>query len=229
MSVVDTSWTMIEAAAAGGAVERDLFVRRYGPVVDAYLKSRWRAGPHLADRDDALQDVFLECLRAGGALERVERRRDGGFRAFLFGVTRNVAARIEGARAKRPKGEIPSASNAPGVPVAGPDPDAVFDRAWALATVREALLCQSRRAELGDESMKRRVRILEARFRDGVPLRVIAERSGEDPARVHKDYAQARLEFERALREVVAFDVGRESDRVTRECRDILRLLQSGA
>jgi hypothetical protein len=32
-----TCWTVIEAAAAGAAAERQEFARRYGPVARAYL------------------------------------------------------------------------------------------------------------------------------------------------------------------------------------------------
>lgn len=225
MTSVPTSWTMIEGAAKGGAAERELFARRYGPVVKAYFLSRWRKGSIVFDLDDALQDVFMECLKCGGALERAEQRRAGGFRAFLFGITRNVAARHEEERRKvRVVAASPeSESSAPVGDEA--DPARVFDRAWALSTVQEALLVLSRRAQKSGAAMRRRVLLLDLRFREGVPLRDIAERWGEDPAHVHKDYAQARKEFESALRSVVRFDVGVESDDVTAECREVLRLL----
>lgn len=229
MTSVPTSWTMIEGAARGGAAERELFARRYGPVVKAYLYSRWRSGPTVFDIDDTLQDVFLECLKCGGALERVEQRRSGGFRAFLFGITRNVAARHEEERRKGravepeadPEVATPSGEEA--------DPARVFDRAWALSTVQESLLVLSRRAQKSGAAMRRRVLLLDLRFREGLPLREIADRWGEDPAHVHKDYAQARREFESALRSVVSFDVGLESDDVTAECREVLRLLSEPA
>ncbi|MBK8268830.1 MAG: hypothetical protein IPK83_11220 [Planctomycetes bacterium] len=35
------------------------------------------------DLDDAVQDVFLECFRPDGALDRLDVHRPGGFRAFL--------------------------------------------------------------------------------------------------------------------------------------------------
>jgi hypothetical protein len=51
----------------------------------------------------------------------------------------------------------------------------------------------------------RRVELLRLRFQDGLPIRSIASRWGEDPAKVHHEYATARAEFRAALREVVAF------------------------
>src|SRR5947209_17413620 len=93
-----TCWTLIRAASAGAVRERDEFARRYRPILRAYLAARWRGSPLLQDLDDAVQDVFVECLRPGGALERLDPSRDGGFRAFLYGVACNVALRRESRR-----------------------------------------------------------------------------------------------------------------------------------
>src|SRR5438270_804413 len=94
-----TCWTVIQAAAAGQSGPREEFARHYEPVVRAYLTARWPSRGE--DVDDAVQDVFLECFREGGALARVDPDRPGGFRAFLYGVARNVARRTETARARR--------------------------------------------------------------------------------------------------------------------------------
>src|SRR5262245_36513833 len=94
-----TCWTVIHGAAAGGAGDRDEFARRYLGVVRAYLAARWRSSACLGDLDDAAQEVFVECFKQGGVLERAERER--GFRPFLYGVVRNVAARFEKQRARQ--------------------------------------------------------------------------------------------------------------------------------
>ena len=86
-----TCWTVIQAAAAGSATDRQAFARRYGPVVRAYLATRWRSSPCLHDLDDAVQEVFVECFKPDGVLDRADR--DRGFRPFLYGVVRNVALR----------------------------------------------------------------------------------------------------------------------------------------
>src|SRR5262249_21703359 len=76
-------WTLLRDAAAGGEESRAAFAVRYTPVVRAYLAVRWRGSKLLRELDDTVQDVFLECLRNGGLLERVRADRPGGFRAFL--------------------------------------------------------------------------------------------------------------------------------------------------
>ncbi len=71
-----TCWTVIEGAAAGRVTDREEFARRYGPVVRACLAARWRpADAHTLD--DAVQEVFVECFKRGGVLDRAGRDRGG--------------------------------------------------------------------------------------------------------------------------------------------------------
>src|SRR6516165_3948292 len=104
-----TCWTVIRAAAAGSPADRDELARRYLGVVRAYLSARWRGSAPRDDLDDAVQEVFVECFRAGGALDAAGAGRVPHFRAFLYGVVRNVARRFEGRpmRAAGPLPEVP--------------------------------------------------------------------------------------------------------------------------
>src|SRR6516164_4906205 len=98
-----TCWTVIRAAAAGSPADREELARRYLAVVRAYLAARWR-GSHLRpDLDDAVQEVFVECFRQGGVLEAAVDGRVSSFRAFLYGVVRNVARRFD----SRQRGQAP--------------------------------------------------------------------------------------------------------------------------
>jgi RNA polymerase sigma-70 factor (ECF subfamily) len=90
-----TCWTVVCAAAAGGPADRDELARHYLGVVGAYLAARWRGSDLRPDVDDAVQEVFVECFREGGALEAAGAGRVPSFRAFLYGVIRNVARRFE--------------------------------------------------------------------------------------------------------------------------------------
>src|SRR5215831_5732627 len=98
-----TCWTVIRAAAAGSPADREELARRYLAVVRAYLAARWRGLNLRAELDDAVQEVFVECFRQGGALEAAGAGRVSSFRAFLYGVVRNVARRFE-SRPVRPAG-----------------------------------------------------------------------------------------------------------------------------
>jgi hypothetical protein len=64
---------------------------------------------------------------------------------------------------------------------------------------------QQEAAERAGPAAVRRVRLLRARFHDGLPIRDIAALWGEDPAKLHHEYATARDELRIALRSVVAF------------------------
>ncbi|MBD3161132.1 MAG: sigma-70 family RNA polymerase sigma factor, partial [Candidatus Latescibacteria bacterium] len=127
-----TRWTVIRDAAEGDAGAREEFVRRYEPILRAYLGARWRHSPLVREIDDAVQEVFLACFGEGGALGRADEERPGGFRAFLYGVTMNVARRAEEKRAR--KSRPPAGDAELGAVVAREEPlSRVFDRAYARA------------------------------------------------------------------------------------------------
>jgi RNA polymerase sigma factor (sigma-70 family) len=193
-----TCWTVIHAAAAGSAADREELARRYLGTVRAYLSARWRGSPLHNDIDDATQEVFIECFRQGGAVEAVGAGRVPNFRPFLYGVIRNVARRYESrpARPTAPLQEIPSDDVSQ---------SQVFDRTWAQSIMVEATRLQAQRAtEAGPEAV-RRVELLRLRFEENQPIRAIAELWGIDAARLHHAYALARQEFRAALLAVVAF------------------------
>ena len=58
-------------------------------MIRAYLAARWQGSALRGELDDAVQQVFVECYKDGGVLERVAGKAEPGFRAFLFGVARN--------------------------------------------------------------------------------------------------------------------------------------------
>jgi RNA polymerase sigma factor (sigma-70 family) len=220
-----TCWTVIQAAAAGNAGERAEFARRYGPVVRTYLATRWRSSPCRQELDDAVQDVFVECFKEGGVLERAERCRGGSFRAFLFGVVRNVALRHERARAGRRERAPVDDPLLKAVPADDPSLSRVFDRAWALALFREAGRLQEQQARRNGPEACRRVELLRLRFHEGLPIRAIARRWGADAATLHHEYARARQEFKTALLEIVAFHHPGSPEEVERECANLLACL----
>src|SRR5262245_9274739 len=214
-----TCWTVIRAAAAGSPTDREALARRYVSVVRAYLAARWRGAALLPERDDAVQEVFVECFRRGGALEAAGAGRVPSFRAFLYGVVRNVARRFE-ARPAPPAGPLPEEIDADEA-----SQSRLFDRTWAEAIMAEAARVQRERAaERGPEAV-RRVELLELRFEQGLPIRDIARRWGVEPAAVHHAYALARKEFRAALLEVVAFHSPGGPEALEREAAGLLRAL----
>ena len=220
-----TCWTVIRDAAAGRADARRTFAGRYEPAIRAYLGARWRHSPLIREIDDAAQDVFLECFRADGALTRVDEER-GGFRGFLYGVTRNVARRTEQATARNPR---PSDSRIDLRAVEARDEDAsrLFDQAWARARIAEARALQVRRAAESGNGALERVEILRLRFERGLPIREIAAHLGVDPARTHHEYAKARREFRQALIDVVREQEDLSVAAAEAECLRLTRMLAS--
>ncbi|HLN27339.1 MAG TPA: sigma-70 family RNA polymerase sigma factor [Gemmataceae bacterium] len=209
---------MIRAAAAGSPADREELARRYLHIVRAYLAARWRGSALRGDLDDATQEVFVECFRQGGAVEAAGTGRVPSFRAFLYGVIRNVARRFE----SRP------------VCAAGPPPDVaaddesqsrLFERTWAQAIMAEAAQLQRQRAAKRGTEAVQRVELLRLRFEENLPIRAIASRWGVDAARLHHAYALARQEFRAALLEVVAFHQPGSTVELEQEAAGLLKVL----
>jgi RNA polymerase sigma-70 factor (ECF subfamily) len=213
-----TCWTVIRVAAAGSPTDRDELARRYLDVVRAYLAARWRGSALREELDDAAQDVFVECFRDGGAVEAAGAGRVSSFRAFLFGVVRNVARRFE-SRPARPAAPLPD------IAADAASQSRLFDRTWAQAIMAEAARLQRQRAaETGPEAVQR-VELLRLRFEENLPIRAIAERWNIDAAKLHHAYALARQEFRTALQEVVAFHHPGTPAEVEQEAAGLLKAL----
>lgn len=212
---------MLDAAVAGSREARARFAERYEPLIRAYLVARWKYPPLLYEIDDAVQEVFIECLRAGGILEKAEPNRPGGFRAFLYGLVRNVARRVEARRRPANSAEIEPEV----IPSDEETFSRVFDRAWAKSVMREAAQRQKVAAGVLGEAAQKRVELLRLRFQEDLPIRDIAERWNADPVHLHREYAKARDEFRAALKEVLASFHGVGGEALERECTELLGLL----
>jgi len=213
-----TCWTVVRGAAEGIARDRETFARHYAPIVRAYLGARWRGSPLLQELDDALQEVFVDCFKEGGALARVDERRS--FRAFFYGVVRMVALRHEDRRKRRAREEQPPSSFE--IEADEPALSALFDRTWAQSVMDQAAARQGEHAAEQGEAAQRRLELLALRFQEGLPIREIAIRWNVDAARLHRDYAQARREFHAALIEVVGFHHPGPPEDVEAECARLL-------
>ena len=140
------------------------------------------------------------------------------FRAFLYGVIRNVARRFEN-RPVRASGPLPD--------IAGKEASQsrLFERAWARAIMAEAARLQRTQAAEGGTEAVQRVELLRLLFEENLPIRVIAERWGTDAAKLHHAYALARQEFRAALLDVVAFHHPGSPAEVEQEAAGLLKAL----
>ena len=213
-----TCWTMIRAAAAVDPAEREEFARRYLGVVRAYLAARWRGTGLREELDDGTQAVFVECFRQGGVLDVAGTRHVPGFRAFLYGVVRNVARRFE----SRP---VRAADPLPEVATDDASQSRLFDRTWARTIMVEAAELQRARADERGADAVQRVERLRLQFEENLPIRDIALRWATDSALVHKSYALARKEFRSALLEVVAFHYPGSAVELEEEASSLLEAL----
>ena len=223
MTARETSWTLIDAALRGEAPARARFAQEYEPAVRAYFRARWTSGALSHEIDDAVQEVWLDCLREGGALHRADPTRP--FRPFLTGVARNVALRFEQRRGRA------LAAQPESVPAESRETRAsqALDRALARRIVQLASELQRRLAHEEGGVRRRRVELLELRFEHGLSISEIASRWNEDPARVHHLYADAREDFRAALRGIVSERTGllASDAALERECDWMLEVLRN--
>lgn len=169
--------------------------------------------------------MFVACFDPGGALARADPARPGGFRAYLYGVARNVARHFEARRARAAARAAAEPPDLDRLPADEASLSREFDRAWAQAIFREAARRQAELARERGPDAERRVELLRLRFQEGLPIRDIARRWGDDAARLHHEYARARQELKAALREVVAFHQPGPPEAVEQACSDLLSLL----
>jgi len=216
----ETSWTLIRSAQAGEDRAREEFARVYEPVVRAYFGARWSTPPLKHEIEDGVQDVFVDCLRADGALGRSDPERP--FRPFLFGVARTVALRFE----QRAGRHDATALGERDIEARETRSSVVFDRALAMQVMREATEVQRAGAQAEGGVKLRRVELLELRFQRGLSIAEIAVLWNEDAARVHHLYSDAREDFRGALREVVARRSGVAPGDLERECDWMLEVLR---
>lgn len=215
-----TCWTLIHAAAAGDQPARDRFARLYQPIAHGYLVNRWQRSPLQSKLDDAVQDVFVECFKANGVLDKVARSQPEEFRAFFHGVLRNIARRYE--EKHRPAIPLPDDQPADQTSLSR-----AFDKVWARTLLKEAARVQAEVAAQSGERAVRRVELLRLRFQEGLPIRDIATKWSENAAKLHHEFATARDEFRQALRRVMAFHMPTATEpQLESACRDILDLLK---
>jgi RNA polymerase sigma factor (sigma-70 family) len=218
---------MVTAAAEGDPHARVQFTDIYLDVVRCYLAARWRERSSIAEMDDAVQDVFLECFRSGGALTGVDRNGPGAFRTFLYAVVRNVALRYEERGRNQKHVGFSQQADAAERAAAQATPSVAFDRAWARTVLARARDRQRRAAH--QEDARRRVELLDLRFGDGLGIKDIALKWEMPADRVHALYRRARSEFKLALFEELAFHGHVDEASVERESLRLLSLLGPNA
>lgn len=162
-------------------------VRKYSGVVRALVVSRLGRGP---DAEDAAQDVFLRAFERLGHLEDPER-----FAGWLATIAVNRALESRRSAERRRAGSLESL---PAEPAAPPD-----GGASGRAETEEETERMLRSLATLDERTRT---VLLLRFRDGMAVKDVAARLGENPPAV-------AMRISRGLRRLRALLEGKGDDR----------------
>ena len=195
------------------------FCRRYETVVHGFLSQRWLGTAMAEWIPDAVQEVFLACLKPGGALERLDPELGGDVRGYLFGVSRNVARSFE-RRCARPAPDVLDEPR----PVTE-TPSVIFDREWARALTGVAmrtLIARSSSKLQRFECVFLRKRFLE----DQMPREIAARFPGFTARKVSKLIERGRARFLEALLDTLRAEEPHASrDQLEQRCHELLELL----
>ena len=155
---------LVLLAREGDASAFGDLVRKYAGVVRALVTARLGPG---ADAEDAAQDVFLRAFERLGSLEDPER-----FAGWLTTIAVNRALESRRTAERRRTGSLEALAAEPAAPPAG-----AGDRAERAEETERML------ALLGTLDDRTR-NVLLLRFRDGMAVKDVAARLGEQPPAV---------------------------------------------
>ena len=220
----ETCWTVIRAAAIGDSAAQATFARTYEATIRSYLETRWRGRPLAHEAADAVQEVFIECFKPGGVLERADSNH-GEMRGLLRRVTQNVARRFEERAVQKGRIRPDDSSWLAEVLSDNPGQATMFDRCWAHSVISEATARFRELALQDGEAGQRRVELLERRFGSDEAIREIASSWGLPAQDVHNAYKKARKDFYRCLCAEIAFHRPDAVD-LEHECREVLAMIE---
>ncbi|MCA8957644.1 MAG: sigma-70 family RNA polymerase sigma factor [Planctomycetes bacterium] len=225
----DQPWRMIAAAAAGDPEARAAFVEAFQPTIRAALERDLKG--HLGQPDvidDLVQEVFVECFKQGGALQRADPTRD--FKSFLLGIVANIRRRaweVHTRRRLEQEGEPHELPDDSGVSV-------TLDRRYAKELFRAALEHVKQRAVSARGRSFNAHDLLIRRYRDDEAPRAIAASirsdGGECTAKQVSDAAgKAKDEFRDALEtELRARHPDCSAEEISRMGAELLTLIAKG-
>lgn len=193
-----TSWNLVGLAGTDTDLARREFALRYEKFVRRVLAKRWLGTMFRHDFDDAVQDVFIECFKPGGVIEKADPSRGGSFRSLLYQVAFHVAARFERSRRQQlireQEGEL--LSDFPDTDLSGYE---AVTREEVTDLVREAL---RRMVQHHDPDVRSRGQLLERHTCDNERINVMADGDPELAKRLHREHSKAKLEWKQFLVEV---------------------------
>jgi DNA-directed RNA polymerase specialized sigma24 family protein len=222
-----TSWDLVAAAAQKGAdaPEAKEFANLYYPAIRAFVRSVAR---DRGEADELTQEFFVDAILSGRVLRQADQHR-GRFHVFLKQSIRHfiIDKYRAGRRDLRNLHPDSITGGWDGVATSpAPHCDAVFLRTWAESVVRTALERVAKACEEKGQQVNYQLfagRYLSATD-DAPPWRQLGEAYGLEEKVARSRVDTVKVEFRKAVREIVAADAG-PGDRTEEEILELIALL----
>ena len=230
-----THWSLVGAATPDEASQTraraalEELCRAYWYPLYAFVRSR---GHTAADAQDLTQAFFARIIETGG-LASADRTR-GRFRSYLLGAMKHfLANEWHRARTQKRGGHVrfiewdaldPEGRYA-GTSAPSDDPEHLFDREWALATIAGAL--QALREEMNQTGKGQQFEVLKGSLtgQDELPRQESAARLGMTEGAVKVAVHRLRQRYRNLLRAAIAETVSNEAE-LDDEMRHLVAVLR---
>lgn len=195
-----TSWQLVGLAGANGDDARREFALRYECFARRVLAKRWRGTSFAMFFDDAVQEVFVECFKSHGVIEKADPTRNSSFRSLLFQVIIHVASRFEHSGRNHRTLHI-GQDLTEFLQVDDQSGYESVTREEVNELVREAL---RRMANHENDDIRRWATLLDRHACHDETIISMASHDTEVAAKLHREYAKAKKECRATLVDVVA-------------------------
>ena len=195
-----TSWVLVGLAGTDEDLAQREFALRYEKFVRRILAKRWLGTVFRTYFDDAIQEVFVECFKPNGVIEKANAQNGNSFRTYLFQVASHVAARFE--RTHQRQQSIAS-TNDDHLDDLSSQAMSAYDlvtREEVADLVREAL---HRMTHHYNPEVRKRGQLLDRHTCQGEKIIAIADGNPDLAEQLHRDHTKAKREWKSFLVEVV--------------------------
>ena len=203
-----SSWALVVAAADEDRVALAEFARRYDQFVRRVLAKRWLSSPCRRYFDDAVNAVFVECIKPYGVIQKAQSSKGVSFRSLLYRVVCHVAARFERDHVRDARVVCDSANLAE---LTESDHNLLeqLTREEVSDAIRRSLAMMT---ESEDDATRRRGELLRQHTCEDLKIIHLASGDPQVAEALHREHSKAKKEFTQILFSVIQVNYDTDPD-----------------